>query len=105
MNRRNYRTLTPSRPSSGEGLPYSQGRALLTSIVEMYFIHVFQIASLTHEGTGGLIELLSQPKTSFDNYLKTSVDNYQFNLIQTQLQVGFTPTPQTARNPTQDIKK
>ena len=34
MNRRNDRTLTPSHPS-GEDLPYSQGRALFISMVEM----------------------------------------------------------------------
>ena len=44
MNRRNDRTLTPSHPL-GEGLPYSQGRALFTSIVEMGVflkLHVLQ---------------------------------------------------------------
>ena len=41
MDRRNDRTLTPSHPS-GEELPYSQDRALFTSIVEM---HMLQIAS------------------------------------------------------------
>ena len=34
MNRRNDRTLTPSHPQ-GEGVPYSLGRALFTSILEM----------------------------------------------------------------------
>ena len=45
MNRRNGRTLTPSH-ASGEGQPYSQGRALFTSIVEMgvfFKLHVLQI--------------------------------------------------------------
>ena len=44
MNRRNDRTLTPSHPL-GEGLPYSQGRALCTSIVEIGVflkLHVLQ---------------------------------------------------------------
>ena len=40
MNRRNDKTLTISHPS-GEGQPYSQGRALFTSIVEMgVFLHI-----------------------------------------------------------------
>ena len=46
MNRRNDRILTPSHPS-GEGHPNSQGRALLTSIVEMeifFKLDVLQIA-------------------------------------------------------------
>ena len=50
MNRRNDRTLTPSHPS-GEGLLYSQDRALFTSIEEMgvfFKLHVLQIASVAN---------------------------------------------------------
>ena len=50
MNRRNDRTLTPSHPS-GEGQPYSQGRALFTSIVEMgvfFKLHVLQISHVAN---------------------------------------------------------
>ena len=48
MNQRNDRTLIPSHPS-GEGLPYSQGRVLFTSIVEIgvfFKLQVLQIASV-----------------------------------------------------------
>ena len=50
MNRRDDRTRTPSYPSS-EGLPYSQGVALFTSIVEtgvFFKLHMWQIACVAN---------------------------------------------------------
>ena len=50
MNRKNGRTLTPSQPSV-EGHPYSQGRALFTSIVDMgvfFKLHMLQIARVAN---------------------------------------------------------
>ena len=73
MNLRNDRTLTPSHPL-GEGLPYSHGMALFTSIVEIWVflkLHVLQTKvtdKQTDKQTNGvassLLELLVAAKNT-----------------------------------------
>ena len=90
MNRRNDRTLTPFHPS-GEGQPYSQGRALFTSIVKMgvfFKLHMLHIACVENYKCCKLQVL--------QNIASNNVSNFVSNIVSAKcnFKLGYPPTHQ-----------